>query len=639
MSTATRTIRLFACALAIAAQAGLAYETPVHSKMTELAFTRSVQERDFLKDLGVQHFFAGTNLISDGWFGVSALDWARQGSVAEDSFIRSLFHFYDPVATGSPGLFGFFQAAPAFRGVGQFTHLLQDMAQPQHVRNDDHFSLTEEFYFLFPDYSRYEKRTLFQIRNLTFTGYPTVQLPTYRSYWNTSTGDRGLAQFTNLNFVSEKTNLDTGRYSSPSGTLLAEEVIPQVLDLRDQSVIATNVTVQYVSNSFTDPINGAVEINDRLSTFSLFDFQRMQAVGKHAYTLYNTNHDRYAELLIPRAVGYSAGLISRFFRGSLKIMPPNEGIYGIVDHSTIHQTDPVNGFVGFDTIKLKVLNDSPGGEALTGGRVVAVAKFHRNGCYKDDLSGEFSASGPACANFPTATEEIVVSSSIDNETIDRSTPKDFTFTFAQQIPINATDLYIQVVYRGAFGDDPDEVVVGTKDVFEPTFLAIFNSTDQILFNGVWTDTTSPSLLPALDNNNDGKIDAQYDRASLDIFFAFTDTFTQLPLGTIQQLPPARYSRMVVLTDRSPYPAPIQTIGVAFNTGAIDKFNPETNQLNFETNRYRVAVFSPLRGIPSWDSLTMYRSVPFQNGDLSLLPGLPDANKTPFPITTLTFKKP
>jgi len=665
------------------AQSTFAYETPVHSRMTQFAFTRSVQERDFLRNLGVIHKFdSGGNLLTEPFAGDSVLGWAMRGSVAEDSFIRSIFHFYDPIATNpNQGLFHVFQAAPdwafntvdnptyslpgtrdslygaltntdtivrpkmwrdTFRGVGQFTHLLQDMAQPQHVRNDDHFSLTENFYFFFPDYSRYEKHTLWMTTpgatpQLQFTGYPTVNLPSYRAYWDSGSSGKGLAQVVNLNFVSEGTNVDTGKYGSPLGNLLAEEVIPQVFDVVGNPIAgATNITVQYLTWTYTDPYRGASVTNNRLSTFSLFDFQRMQLVAKHAYSLYNTNHETYAAILVPQAVGYSAGLINRFFRGSLAISAPDEQVYGIVDHATTHQTDPLNGFVGFGTIKLKVANTTPNNEAINGGKLIAVAKFHRNGCYKEDLSGEFSTSGPACDNFPTDTEEIVVSSNEYTGVSLDSTPKPFTFMFGKQIPLNATDLYLQVVYRGPLGNDQDEIAVGTKDVFEPTYLALFNSTDQLLFNGVWTDTTSASLLPTLDKNNDGQLDAQFDRTNLDVAFGFT-TFADNPVGIIRGLPPARYSRMVLLTDQSPYRTPVETVGVAFFTSDVKLFTSETNQFDVDTGFYRVSVFRPLRGIPSWGSLTMYRSEPFQDGDLSLLPDLPASNKAPFPITTLTFQ--
>jgi hypothetical protein len=664
--------------LATLPQAASAYETPVHAAMTRFAFQQSVKDRDFLKDLAVPHVFdASGNLLTEPILGNGVVGWAMYGSVVEDSFIRSLFHFYDPLAaTGSQGLFGVFQAAPdwafsttvnstyslpgtrdslynaltntdtlvrpkqlrdTFRGVGQFTHLLEDMAQPQHVRNDDHFSLTEQFYYLFPDYSRYEKRTLFLNDNgqLNFGGYPSVKLPTYRSYWNTG-DDKGLAQATNLNYVSEGTNLDTGRYGSPLGTLLNEEVIPEVRDVFG-NLVDTNVTVQYVTYTYTDNYINSPVVNDRLSTYSLFDFQRMQLVNKHMYTLYNTNHDRYAQLLVPRAVGYSAGLIDRFFRGSLEITPPDENVYSVVDHSAIHQTDALNGFVGFGKVKLKVRNATPGGEQLTGGRLVAVAKFHRNGCYKDDLSGEFKPPlQPACPDYRTDTEEIVVSNAFDNQTLDSTNPAPYTFTFAQQIPINATDLQIQVVYRGALGTDPDEVVAGAVDVFEPTYFSVYNTTDQILFNGVFKDTTDPSLLPTLDTNpQDGVIDVQYDRTNLDVRFGFTPQFTATPLATVIGLPPARYARVAILTDRDPYPVPIQTNGTLFFTSSIQQYDPITDQIDLKQNSYIVSELEPLRGVQSWDSLTLHRFFGSPStGDLATLPDLTD--KTPFPITTLNF---
>lgn len=675
MTKTNRCLRLTIAALAAASLGqARAYETPVHADMTLSAFTRSVRDRDFLKDLGIGYVFDDQrNLLTLPILGNGVTGWAMTGAVAEDDLPRSLFHFYDPLA--NVGLFGVFQTAPdwafstslnatyslpgtrdslynaltntdtivrpkqwrdTFRGVGQFTHLLQDMAQPQHVRNDDHFSLTEHFYYLFPDYSRYEKRTLSldQDKLLSFEGYPSVTLPDYRSYWNTA-DNRGLAQQTNLNFVSAKTNLDTGRYASPSGgTLLDEEVIPTVTDVFG-NVVETNVTVQYVSYSYTDTYTNAPVTNNRLSAFSLFDFQRMQYASRHAYTLNNANHDRYAQILVPQAVGYSAGLIDRFFRGSLAISAPDGNVYGIVDHAKIRQTDPLGGFVGFDKIKLKVRNATANGEALTGGRLVAVAKFHRNGCYRDDLSGEFDSSfAPPCASYRTDAEEIVVSDPYPNESLGTA-PTPYTFTFRQQIPINATDLQIQVVYRGAMGAEPDEVAVGTVDVFEPTYVSIYNSTDQILFNGVWTDTTSPALLPTLDTSpQDGVIDARWDRTDLDVKFNF-DATSAAVLGEVGVLPPASYSRVAVITDQAPFVLQTGAQGVSFVSGGVNDMTPEINQVDLARRSYEVAPFHQLRGVRQWDTLTFYRyyGTPIY-GDLSQLPAI--RNTSPVPLSSLSF---
>ena len=57
-----------------------------------------------------------------------------------------------------------------------------------------------------------------------------------------------------------------------------------------------------------------------------------------------------------------------------------------------------------------------------------------------------------------------------------SLEKVFDFS-ADPIPVNATDLFIQVVYRGQLGEETDGIAVGNFDVQEPTFYAGWNNTD------------------------------------------------------------------------------------------------------------------------------------------------------------------
>lgn len=666
---------------AAAPTAARAYETPVHAEITARAFIQALQHRDFLVDLGIVHFFRDGTLHMEGFAGRTPFDWSVRGSMLEDNNVRSAFHFFDPLAPATrQGLKGVFQSTPdwaldvntnptysipgtrnslynaltntdpivrprlwrdMFRGLGQFTHLLQDMSQPQHVRDDDHFSLTEQFYYLFPDYSRYEKHTLQLLGQggLLFDGYPLVKMPDYLSFWVTA-DNKGLAQFANLNFVSEHTNLDDTKYASPGpGTLLKEEVIPQVLDVLGRPIQgATDVTIQYVSNTFADAYANRTITNNRLSTYSIFDFQRLAMANKRVYSLYNTNHKAYADILLPMAVGYSAGLMSHFLRGSMSISPPDENIYGIVDHSTFtdKQTDPF-GFSGFDTIKLKVRNATANGETMAGGTLQAVAKFRRNTCYKDDLSGEFTSLNPPCALYRTEDEEIVVSNTFTGVTL-TSTPQPLTFTFQKHIPINATDLFLQVVYRGPLGDrEPDAVVVGTRDLFEPNYFAIANSSDYILFNGSFLKRDDPALIPTLDKLPvDGKLDAFWDQTDMDVYFGFTPAFTAAPLATVTALPPGRYARVAILTDRSPYPAPVQAQGFTYFSSFVYSVTAGKNQLEAELDTYRVSIYAPLRGVNMFSSLWLYREFGTPtSGNLSTMGSF--ANLKPFPLTTLTFK--
>ncbi len=56
--------------------------------------------------------------------------------------------------------------------------------------------------------------------------------------------------------------------------------------------------------------------------------------------------------------------------------------------------------------------------------------------------------------------------------------RELTFTFPNTIPINATDVYLQVVFQGKLGEEPDAVAVATKDISEPNYFAFTNVTDK-----------------------------------------------------------------------------------------------------------------------------------------------------------------
>ena len=66
-------------------------------------------------------------------------------------------------------------------------------------------------------------------------------------------------------------------------------------------------------------------------------------------------------------------VIDYFFRGRLEISLPDDGVYGIVDHSSQKTPDTD----GFRTIKLKLKNTTPAvpaAQSMAGGRLVAVVK-------------------------------------------------------------------------------------------------------------------------------------------------------------------------------------------------------------------------------------------------------------------------
>lgn len=86
--------------------------------------------------------------------------------------------------------------AMAFRTLGHVMHLIEDLAQPQHTRNDSHGKVSL--------YEAYTDSPI--VRNaLPFGRYNPVQATNPAQFWHTSDG-KGLADYSNRGFVSAGTN-------------------------------------------------------------------------------------------------------------------------------------------------------------------------------------------------------------------------------------------------------------------------------------------------------------------------------------------------------------------------------------------------------------------------------------------------
>jgi len=86
------------------------------------------------------------------------------------------------------------------------------------------------------------------------------------------------------------------------------------------------------------------------------------------------------------------------------------------------------------------------------------------------------------------------------------------------IPINAVDIYLQVVYKGKLGMEDEAVAVGFKDISEPTPIDLFSNTDKICLNAyldaLWYDAGSPGAVELVDANGDG---TAYGLAEWDVY--------------------------------------------------------------------------------------------------------------------------
>jgi hypothetical protein len=93
------------------------------------------------------------------------------------------------------------------------------------------------------------------------------------------------------------------------------------------------------------------------------------------------------------------------------------------------------------------------------------------------------------------------------------------------IPLWATDVYLQVVYRGQHGNEADAVAVGFKDISEPTPIGIVNDMDRICIKGTWYAAGSPEAIAQVDSNNNGVADTNewdvYPHNLQNIYFRFS----------------------------------------------------------------------------------------------------------------------
>lgn len=512
-------------------------------------------EDDLAASQALRHFYDPVNdraldlaAPAGTTFSVKSQNWALEdlgtfGAPASQDFSYgdARQSFYDALtSTVSEGVRKR-QFGRTFQTLGHVIHHLQDMAQPQHVRNDPHCDhvvckmlaeLTGSNGLYAP--SRYEHYSDLNNADVPFSlirsnlpvaapnsaaVYPGLDVAANpfkapRHFWRTtapgsdiSTG-KGIAEFTNRNFYSEGS---ISAYPSPRPQYTITDYF-RPTETVDIGVLMPGTVltgkVSFWGTEVTDALSGGPPVMNRralsegLLDSDLVQFYATASPGQPSFALNRFTFDAAHQFLIPRAVAYSAGLINYFFRGQLEISAPDEGVYGIVDH-TVESAPHVGGF---RTIKLKLRNVTPGGtgtdgepliEAIpeNGGSFVAVVKFHRNLCYQPDLSGEYGSPGIDWRICRSPTEEIVVSQPAAAPSGINQSARPMTFTFQNKVPIEATDVYLQVVYRGQLGEEADAVVVATKDISEPTYIVQFVTADQYLYcwNGVLSQGNCESI--------------------------------------------------------------------------------------------------------------------------------------------------
>jgi hypothetical protein len=335
--------------------------------------------------------------------------------------------------------------------------------------------------------------------------------------------------------------------------------------------------------------------------------------GEATYALDNHVYEQQVSLLIPRAIGYAAGLLNYYFRGRLAITAPTEGVYGIVDHGPFSAPNSA----GFNKIKVMLQNatpDIPGNgttypQNMQGGRLTAVLKYHLNTCYQgqltaagSDLQGEPGAPTQTLSKCYGDDEQIAVSDAVEDasgktyysspavtsDLISLSTsdpPREFTFYFNNPMPVNVMDVYLQVIYRGQFGTDGDAVIVTTKDISEPSYFSIFNATDALIcINGQWFNNVNDGfggVLPspwatAAARQAGLPVPTPFTFPQTTVWLGASSTPPATPLIVVKNFVPNTYFSFAVLMDGQ---APLwnQAVGGAVQTQPYP-FDPEINSV-------------------------------------------------------------
>ena len=179
--------------------------------------------------------------------------------------------------------------------------------------------------------SLYESYTYENANVAGYSGSLSIDLPTARNYWY-SMDHKGLAQFTNTNFVSAGTNFHLGTdgsilssvdYTFPlpaglSDSVPIDEVYAELGKQVSTQIANYCATLQspcdtrFVSTVVVDSYADTIENNTRASSYSIFDQDLEKYGAQKLFTLNALNFQMDWKYLLPRAISYSSGLINYF---------------------------------------------------------------------------------------------------------------------------------------------------------------------------------------------------------------------------------------------------------------------------------------------------------------------------------------
>jgi hypothetical protein len=438
--------------------------------------------------------------------------------------------------------------AYTFRSLGQVMHLISDSSVPAHARNDIHI-----FPYTIPGIGveigdpTFESWAIQNYKNLNYNSNsiiieqsifgqsaPNPSAPiAISALWDVDkyTGSNpavtieniiGLAEYSNANFFSEDTIFTD--YSYPAWSSVEE--YDEIIDISKGK-----------SRTYLRKVRDG-EIVNHLATGKWFYKYLPSVLKRSGLKLDEQVYQDYAEKLIPRAVGYSAGLLDYFFRGTLEITPPDEYIYSIIDGSINLQQ--------FTKIKAKVKNTTLN-EVMQAGILQTVARYKPIPNYSPDLSN-YPPDGTGMHGIDFSYS---VSAPISITSLSSKDPTEFTFDFSgSPIPAGITDLYLQVIFKGTIGNEKDAAIaVGMKDLKEPTHQTFWNLTDRFSLDGhLYTAEQIRADADLLSRAGDSNIDPLPMNYEISYMADSPPLSPPLKAASINNIPAGKHIRLIMLVD-------------------------------------------------------------------------------------------
>lgn len=258
------------------------------------------------------------------------------------SFKKGQQALYDSLVSITPG--ARLQAASrALQSLGQVTHLLQDMGQPQHTRNDQHLhpvpligtNPSWSFYEMWTQSQDAKIDAMLQAQLGTASAYPVPRFATARSYWHsadmTTANYVGMAEFTSQNYTSYGTQyvagqLDRNYIGAAPGIVLPDGTGRSIVRLPTQGFVTPSGTTvapgyaDFIVGSIRDDFTNQPVTGVKLASKSVM-WTFLLGMPKQVFVENTEVYRDHHKVLLPRAVAFSAGLINHFFRGRLDMVP------------------------------------------------------------------------------------------------------------------------------------------------------------------------------------------------------------------------------------------------------------------------------------------------------------------------------